>query len=258
MEKLSLLLVQTDIVWEDKQANLAKLSSLINKRRKHADMIILPEMFSTGFSMAPAALAEGMSGSTTQWMLEQAIIADSLVAGSIIIEEDGKYYNRFLAYSPDGLVAKYDKRHLFRMAGEENQYQPGGQRVVFEWRGWRVLALVCYDIRFPVWSRNRDDYDLVVYVANWPEPRRDVWLTLLKARALENQTFVAGVNRTGLDGNGLKYVGDSMLISPKGKLIGQMNDNEIGLIETDISLNELQLFRQKFPVHLDKDDFSII
>lgn len=257
MDKLKLLLIQPDLVWEDKTANLTKISGLISQRKQEADMILLPEMFTTGFSMEPSVLAESMSGKSCEWMWKQANLCDCLVAGSIIIEENGSYYNRFLAYSPDGLVAQYDKRHLFRMAGEESCYQNGTSRIIFEWRGWRILPQICYDIRFPVWIRNRDDYDLTLFVANWPEARRDVWDNLLRARALENQAFVAGVNRIGVDGRGINHVGDSMVISAKGSVVGKTIENEEGILEISVSLNELRTFRDKFPAYLDSDKFEI-
>ena len=257
MDKLRLLLIQPDLAWEDKAENLACISALIEKRTQDADIIVLPEMFSTGFSMRPVELAEGMTGKTIQWMKEKAQSTNSLLTGSLIIEENGLYYNRFLAYSPQGLVAQYDKRHLFRMSGEESSYQSGDQRIVFEWKGWRILPQICYDLRFPVWIRNQNDYDLALFVANWPAPRRDVWRSLLIARAIENQAYVAGANRVGMDNKKINHIGDSLIIHPKGNIIQEIDSEQHGLLESSISLNELSSFIKKFPAQLDRDEFHI-
>lgn len=253
---MKISLVQTDLIWEDKQQNLAQIRRLVDTISDPQDLIVLPEMFSTGFTMEPAGLAEETNGATFHWMQQLASETNALIAGSLIISDQGKYFNRFLAVSPKGLVSQYDKRHLFRMAGEETAYTKGQERVVFSWRGWRILPQICYDIRFPVWIRNRQDYDLALFVANWPEPRRDVWLTLLKARALENQVYIAGVNRIGIDGKGNNHVGDSMVLDPKGQVLTEAG-SESRVISANLSLEELIRFREKFQVALDQDQFEI-
>ena len=256
MDNLNICLLQTDLVWENKEANLSIFEKMIKALRIPADIILLPEMFSTGFSMNPGPLAESMEGPSLKWMLEKAGETGSLIAGSLIIQEGNDYFNRFIAVSTDGVIASYDKRHLFRMSNEETHYKAGNSRTIFEWKGWRILPLICYDLRFPVWIRNQDDYDLILLVANWPEPRQNVWRTLLVARALENQSFVAGVNRIGKDNKKVNHAGDSLIISPKGMIIkdaGNYSDS----FSADLSKEELIQFREKFPVDRDRDSFRI-
>ncbi len=256
MNNLKLSLVQINLAWENKKENLSRIRQLINKEQPVSDIILLPEMFSTGFSMNPAPHAESMSGDTVQWMTELAENFNTLVCGSIIIKSDSEFVNRFIAVSANGVHAYYDKRHLFRMANEETFYKQGTQRVVFSWRGWRILPQICYDIRFPVWIRNQNDYDLALFVANWPEPRKDVWRSLLVARSIENQAYVAGVNRIGSDKNDINHSGDSMFINPKGNILADAG-NEERVLTTTLSLDELEKFRIKFPAHIDKDSFTI-
>jgi len=253
---LNICLLQANLIWEDKEANLNMFEQMISSLNAPADIILLPEMFTTAFSMNPEPLAESMDGLGIKWMLEKSRQTNSLIAGSLIIKEDEDYFNRFIAMSPDGIIASYDKRHLFRMSEEETSYKQGFNRIVFEWRGWRILPQICYDLRFPVWIRNQDDYDLILFVANWPEPRRDVWRTLLLARAIENQAYVAGVNRIGKDHNMVNHAGDSMIISPKGVIIKD-SGKKSGSFYAKLSNRELMKFREKFPVHLDRDSFSI-
>lgn len=256
MNELKLSLVQLNLVWENKKANLKKIEKMIGQDSEKGKIILLPEMFSTGFSMNPDGLAEPMNGDTVLWMRELASKMDSLLAGSLIISENGKYFNRFIAMSSEGVVAQYDKRHLFRMAHEESVYTPGSSRVVFNWKGWRILPQICYDIRFPVWIRNQDDYDLSLFVANWPSPRRDVWRNLLVARALENQSFVAGVNRIGMDNKGIYHSGDSKVIDPKGSDVIDCSDHEC-MSTVSLNLDDVSTFRDKFPAFKDRDNFII-
>ncbi len=253
---LNICLLQTDLVWEDKESNLATFDQMISNQKSTADIILLPEMFTTGFSMNPDTLAEEMDGPSIEWMHEKARQTGSLIAGSLIIKEGTNYFNRFIAMSSEGIIASYDKRHLFRMGQEESYYKQGNERVIFEWKGWRIFPQICYDLRFPVWIRNQNEYDLILFVANWPEPRREVWRTLLVARALENQCYVAGVNRIGHDNKSINHAGDSLIIDPKGEIIGDMGQLAGG-INTSLSLDELVSFRKKFPVNLDRDTFEI-
>ncbi len=257
MSELSVVVVQPNLKWEDKGFNLKLLESLVDRHTEKIDVLVLPEMFSTGFTMNPVSLAESTSGTTVEWMNMMADQRDCLVTGSLIIEEDNHFSNRFLAVSSAGIIAKYDKRHLFRMGDEENHYKAGDQRVVFEWRGWRLLPQICYDLRFPVWMRNQDDYDLILLVASWPKPRGRVWNNLLTARALENQSFVVASNRVGIDNNGIDHAGDSQVIDPKGQTITDLGDEE-GVLHASLSLQSLLDFRTKFPAHLDRDHFQII
>ena len=205
MRDLRVTLVQSMLHWEDAAANRAMFGEKLATLKGTTDLIVLPEMFTTGFSMRSQALAETMDGATVAWMRAQAKSLDAALYGSVIITEDTKYFNRGLFVQPSGKVTAYDKRHLFRFANENEHYAPGTERVVVEWRGWRILLQVCFDLRFPVFARNRSDYDAILYVANWPEARRFPWNQLLIARAIENQCYVLGGNRVGMDGKGIHY-----------------------------------------------------
>jgi predicted amidohydrolase len=254
---MKLTLIQPDIIWEDKFRNLERIGEMISAIPGGSDILILPEMFNTGFSMNPAELAESPESLTFDWMIEIALKYNSGVCGSYIVSDNSNFYNRWIFVSPDSEVWIYNKRHLFSISGEEALFTRGEERVVFKFRGIRICPNVCYDLRFPVWSRNRNDYDLLINSSNWPESRRDVWITLLKARALENQCFVAGVNRIGIDGTGIKYCGDSLIFGPKGEIIAEGNQDLESVITGEISIDELSDFRKKFPVLDDIDDFTI-
>lgn len=247
-------LVQSDLVWEHIDANLERLEQQIIGIR--SGVIILPEMFSTGFSMASEKLAESMTGKTVTWLTKQAIHKQVCICGSIIIEENGRYFNRFVWVSPDGLLTTYDKRHLFRMAGEHQHYASGANQVQLSINNMQIRPQVCYDLRFPAWSRNTTGYDALVYVANWPAVRRQHWMTLLRARAVENLSYVIGVNRVGIDGNGIEYAGGSCVIDPSGNYLLKMDADE-GIGTVDLDLVSLQKYRASFPAHLDADTFDI-
>jgi len=242
--------------WEDAVANRAMFEEKIVGLKGSTDLIVLPEMFTTGFSMRSAELAETMDGATVAWMREQARTVNAAIYGSAIITEGGKQFNRGLFVKPDGKVTIYDKRHLFRFANETDHYSPGKDRVVVEWRGWRLLLQVCFDLRFPVFSRNRGDYDAILYVANWPEARRFPWSQLLIARAIENQCYVAGVNRVGMDGKGIHYSGDSVMIDPRGAVIGEVEPSQEGVAKTIFGREALDDFREKFPAGMEADNFD--
>lgn len=253
MPDLNITIVQPNIRWEDRQANLSNYSGMLTPLNS-TDLIVMPEMFATGFSMQPEKLKETMDGPSVQWMKKLAGEKDAAVVGSLIIEDNGKVFNRLVWVSPNGKSESYDKRHLFTM-GEENQhYSAGIEKLIVEYKGLRFCPLICYDLRFPVWSRNTENYDVLLYVANWPAPRHDVWKTLLQARAIENQAYCIGVNRVGKDGAGLEYRGDSALTDARG------NARFLGVKEQvtsfDISLEELRKFRKKFPVFKDRDLFQ--
>lgn len=254
---LKIATVQTDIYWENSTANLAeyeeKLASI-----EDVDLIVFPEMFTTGFSNNAKKMAEPMNLTTTKWMKQIAQEKQAVVMGSCIIQEKGFFYNRLLWVEPNGEVDFYDKRHLFRMGLENEIYTAGEKRIIKEIKGFKICPLICYDLRFPVWSRNRsNEYDVLIFLANFPASRRDVWNTLLKARALENMVYVIGVNRIGIDGNDLEYCGDTQVLSPKGELLYDAEDREE--IQTMTLLkDDLDSLRQKFPTYLDADNFEII
>ena len=250
-------LIQTELYWEDTGANLEMFSGKLDQLPGETDLAILPEMFTTGFSMNPEKLAEEPEGKTFRWMHAMASKKGMALMGSVIIKDGNNYYNRLFVVFPDGTWNKYDKRHLFRMGEENKHYTAGREKTIVKLKGWRILPLICYDLRFPVWSRNQGDYDLLIYTANWPAPRRHVWNALLVARALENQVYVAGVNRIGSDGQNLEYAGDSMMVHPKGHIISNTRPEKESVEMVCLSFNELQNFREKFPVGKDADEFII-
>ena len=256
MQNLRISLVQTHLDWQQPEANRVRLTSLLAPLEGQTDLIVLPEMFTTGFSMSPDEVAEPMQGPTLAWMQAQARTLGAAVCGSVVIEEDG-YRNRLLFVTPDGEVHHYDKHHLFRMANEHEYYVAGTRRGIIEYKGWRILPQICYDLRFPVWCRNRDDYDLMLCIANWPSPRRDPWRTLLLARAIENQSYVVGVNRVGEDGKGLEYSGDSLLVDFKGQALLDGPAREPFIKTGQLNSEDLQQFRHNFPVWQDADDFIL-
>lgn len=256
MQDLKVTLVQRELVWEDPADNRAGIEEAIAGLVTPTDLVVLPEMFTTGFSMNALANAEAPGGTTEQWMAGLARRHDCAVTGSIAVSgEDEQVFNRMLFVTPDDSVY-YDKRHLFRMAGEHKRYSEGHERVVVPWRGWRILLQVCYDLRFPVFSRNRGDYDLALYVANWPDSRRLHWRALLAARAIENQACVVGVNRVGEDANGLVYAGDSLAVGADGALLADLG-NQRALHTVALSAQQLQDYRERFPFAADADDFTL-
>jgi omega-amidase len=252
---LTAALVQHQLAWEDPQDNRRQFGDLIDKLGQTVDLVVLPEMFTTGFSMNAIANAEEPGGPTEQWLLELAGEKKCALTGSVAIRADGGVYNRMLFATPDG-IQYYDKRHLFRMAGEHRRYLQGSERIVVQWRDWRILLQVCYDLRFPVFCRNREDYDLALFVANWPAKRRLHWRQLLIARAIENQACVIGVNRIGADANGLDYSGDSLAVAANGELLVDMeNRDEVAIVT--LNGQALQDYRESFPCHLDADGFRL-
>ena len=257
-DTIKLWLLQLDILWEQPLKNLAKIDRILNKTSSTGDILFIPEMFTTGFSMNPEMLAETMDGPAVSWMKKTASMLNIAVAGSLVIKEHSSFFNRFVFATPSGKLEFYNKRHLFTMDDEEKHYVKGNERIVIEYKGWKILPQICYDLRFPVWSRNQNDYDLLVYVANWPQLRNEVWDTLLKARAMENQSYVAGINRIGTDGRMISYSGHTSVYSPKGELLFKAEDNKECLLAIDISYNDMQHFRNNFPVQKDADKFDII
>ena len=258
MNELKIACIQSDLAWEDADKNLNMFARELQSVPEDTELIILPEMFSTGFSMKTEKLAEIMNGKSFVWLKEQATKINKVIIGSLIIADNNDYYNRLFVMFPDGNYEYYDKRHLFRMGNEHKHYSAGNKRLVFQYKNWRICPLTCYDLRFPVWSRNQNDYDLLIYIANWPESRRVVWEKLLPARAIENQVYVAGVNRVGEDGEGLSYAGDTMIINPRGEIMVKSKEKTQQIIHAGLSLDKLNHFREKFPVGLDADNFKIL
>ena len=257
MENLRITTVQSHLHWENVPDNLAmfdeKLEGLANK----TDLVILPEMFTTGFSMNASGIAESMDGQTMDWLREKAKSLDAVVTGSFVAKDERHFYNRLVWMRPDGQFDYYDKRHLFTLAGEHKAYTAGQKKMVVKWKGWKICPMICYDLRFPVWSRNVEGYDLIIYVANWPETRSHHWRQLLMARAIENQAFVAGVNRVGSDKTGLKYTGDTAVIDFSGMVIHQVSGKE-NVYTCEINKEEMEEFRSKLNFLSDQDKFEIL
>jgi predicted amidohydrolase len=253
MQDLKVTLIQSDLAWEDIDSNLAEFDAEITAIEEDTHLIVLPEMFSTAFTMNAAALAQDMNGSAARWLQKKSIDINTDIVGSIIINDGGKFYNRLVWAKPEGDLLTYDKRHLFRMAGEEKVYSAGSQNITVELNGWRIRPFICYDLRFPAWTRNmKNEYDAAVFIANWPERRSGHWKVLLQARAIENQCYVIGVNRVGTDGNGLTYSGDSCVIDPWGAVIFQ-ESNQPSIYTARLSYDLLKRCREDFPVWMDAD-----
>ena len=257
MQDLTVTLVQCELAWEAPEDNRRHLEALLERSAAASDLVVLPEMFTTGFSMNALANAEPPGGDTERWMQRLARQHGCAITGSIAVRtEVDAVYNRMLFVTPDGGTTHYDKRHLFRMAGEHERYAGGRERVTVTWRDWRILLQVCYDLRFPVFSRNRGDYDLALYVANWPAARRLHWRALLPARAIENAACVVGVNRVGRDAKQVDYAGDSLAIAADGKILADLT-NENGTVSVVLNSADLLAYRERFPCHLDADDFQL-
>ncbi len=263
MQNLTVTLIQTTLEWEDKDANLRNLETKINNIKEATQVVILPEMFTTGFSMTPEKFAEDMGGHSVQWIKKLAQKKKIILTGSLIIQENKQYYNRLIWILPNGQLYYYDKRHLFGYAGEDEHYTPGTNRLIVSVNGWRILLQVCYDLRFPVWARQEAteespyEYDAIIYVANWPQKRNLVWKTLLQARAIENMSYVIGVNRIGNDGNGFHHSGDSRIIHPLGTVLYEKSDTEDVYTYT-LQKDELEKTRSRFPFAKDADKFNIL
>ena len=254
---LRISLVQTNTIWEDVRGNLENLSVKMDEIENDTDLIILPELFSTGFTMKAERVAESMTGESVQWMLRQASKKNSLVTGSLLIEEENNFFNRLIVAFPSGELRFYDKRHLFSFAGEDKVFTAGQERLIFEYKGFRICPLICYDLRFPVWSRNTDDIDLLIYVANWPDARMLAWDTLLRARAIENLCFVAAVNRVGVDDNDLVYAGHSGLFDAMGATLLTSEPGKELILSHSIDKTHLHEVRNKFRFLEDRDEFEV-
>lgn len=263
---MKVTIIQTALHWEDPHKNIEHFDVLVNSVNEPTSLIVLPEMFSTGFTMKPEKLAEPLNGPSLQWMAKKAKEKNAVICGSVAVNDNGNYYNRLFWVAPDGKVCTYDKRHLFRMGKEDNHYSPGSQKIIKKINDWKICPLVCYDLRFPVWSRNTftitnglptASYDVLIYVANWPEVRSYQWKQLLIARAIENQCYVIGVNRIGKDGNDVSHSGDSLVINPRGEIISKTKPNVQSVETIHLDRTYLEDFRITFPVGLDADGFTL-
>lgn len=253
---MKIALVQTKLHWENPQLNRSHFEEIINKISDNVDLIVLPEMFSTGFTMHPFDVAESMSGATVQWMQSLAKSKQTAITGSVVIKDNNQFYNRLLFVFPTGEVKTYDKRHLFTLAGEDKIYTSGTKKVIVEYKGFKICLLICYDLRFPIFARNVEEYDVLIFVANWPKPRINAWDILLKARAVENQCFVVGVNRIGKDNNEHEYNGHSQVVDYLGNYIAIPQETEGVCI---VTLNKIEMLetRKKLNFLADRDDFII-
>ncbi|HVT84087.1 MAG TPA: amidohydrolase [Chitinophagaceae bacterium] len=260
MSTLTITTIQSNLDWENKASNLAMFEKKIRSIQEDTEIVVLPEMFSTGFSMNPQSLAETMDGETVKWMKKIAAENNIILTGSVIIEENGYFFNRLIWMLPNGQHGYYDKRHRFAYAGEDDKYTAGTKRLIASVKGWKINLLVCYDLRFPVWSRQQiheePEYDILIYVANWPERRSIAWKTLLVARAIENQCYVVGVNRVGNDGHSIYHSGDSMIVDPLGEILYHCKDDE-DIFSITLDKTHLQNVREKFPFWKDADKFTI-
>lgn len=257
MNDLRVTLVQPDIIWQKNQENLLKYSEILDNSPVVTDLLLFPEMFQTGFSVDPSGIAEKMDGESVRWMKRTAERFNCAVAGSLIIKENRRFYNRLIYIDQYENLTWYDKRHLFAYAGEKAKFTAGLRQLIVPLKDWHISFQICYDLRFPVWARNRGDYDVLVNLANWPDSRSEVWTTLLRARAMENQSYVIGVNRVGTDHNNIKYTGKSMVIDPRGKIHSEIAETREGLLSVTLSREELDKYRNDFPAWQDRDNFEI-
>ncbi|HUX84894.1 MAG TPA: nitrilase family protein [Chitinophagaceae bacterium] len=258
MNDLHITLVQSDLHWEDPEANLAMFGEKLSRLPEQTDLVVLPEMFPTGFSLHPQKLAQAMDGPVVRWMQEKARGLGAVITGSLIIREEGRYYNRLIWAVPDGTLGTYDKRHLFSPGREDGEFTRGNKRLIARLRGWKICLNICYDLRFPAWTSNQagSEFDLLLYAASWPGKRNLAWNTLLQARAIENQCFVAGVNRVGTDPSGEVYDGDSSLIGPTGEILRRVSGKE-AVIPCTLSWKELASLRESFPFLRDGDQVML-
>ncbi|MCF8304574.1 MAG: amidohydrolase [Bacteroidales bacterium] len=262
MEDLKITTIQTKLHWMDIDANLAMFTEKIDQIDDPGDVIVLPEMFSTGFAVKPDSVAETMEGKALQWLKDTAAKKQCVITGSVVIEENENYYNRLVWMQPDGFYETYDKRHLFRLGDEHLRFSQGRKQLLVELKGWKIKPLVCYDLRFPVWAKNRYiadqyEYDVLIYIANWPGRRRFAWTSLLRARAIENQSYLVGVNRVGDDGNGIPHTGDSVFLDAKGKPVYEFGEEKEHIETVTLNYEKLREYRQKFTVGLDWDGFEL-
>lgn len=257
-EELNVVLIQAPLIWENPKANRDYFTNKIKEINIETDLIVLPEMFTTGFTMNVKPNAETMEGATIKWMIQTAVERDTAITGSLIIFENEKYFNRLLFVTPEGELFQYDKKHLFTLAKEQEHYNPGTKKLIVAYKGWNICPLICYDLRFPVWSRNVEDYDVLLYVANWPEARIKAWDVLLQARAIENMAYCIGVNRIGKDGNDFNYVGHSAAFDSLGNMISPPSHVNDELITVTLNKSHINEVRKKLKFLNDRDNFTIV
>ena len=255
--ELKVAIVQTALVWENPEENRRLLSHKIAAISADVDLVVLPEMFTSGFTMNPAEVAETMEGNTIVWLKKQAKVKQAVIMGSLVISENGKFYNRMVCVEPSGTITTYNKRHTFTLAGEHKVYTAGTEKVTFSYKGWKICPLVCYDLRFPVWARNVEDYDLIIYVANWPKIRIGAWDVLLKARAIENMAYCIGVNRVGLDGNNFEYSGHSAAYDVLGNRLDTILENQDVVEMVSLDKAAIKKYREKLNFLNDRDNFTL-
>ncbi|MDC9722799.1 MAG: amidohydrolase [Urechidicola sp.] len=256
--KLKIASFQVDIIWEDPIVNIERYTTMINSIDNDVDLVVLPEMFSTGFSMNPSNCAETMNGESVTWMKEIACQKQIAIMGTLAIKENNTYYNRLIFVHPNGEIETNNKRHLFSYGGEVKVYSAGKDKLIIDYNGWKICPMICYDLRFPVWTRNTNDYDVLIFMANWPKPRIKAWDTLLKARAIENMCYTIAVNRVGVDGNQLEYIGHTQTIDMLGNVISESVENQEMIIKATLNKEELIATRNKFQFLNDQDSFEII
>ncbi|WP_439130120.1 amidohydrolase [Polaribacter sp.] len=256
--ELNIIGIQADLVWENPQENRNFFEEKIQALPKNTDLVVLPEMFTTGFTMQPENVAESMNGTSILWMKKMAQKHETAITGSLVIQEDNHFYNRLIFVHPSGKIETYDKRHSFTLAGEDKVFISGSKKLIVTYKGWKICPLICYDLRFPVWARNTENYDLLIYMANWPVTRIKAWETLLKARAIENMSYVIGVNRTGKDANNYEYSGNSLVIDYLGEEISTLSKNVVGIVSAKIDKDHQNKTREKLGFLKDKDSFTIL
>ena len=249
--------IQADLIWENPAENIKFFEDKIKNISANTDLVVLPEMFTTGFTMQPKNVAEPMNGLSITWMKKIAKTYDVAITGSLVIEDGNKFYNRLVFIQPSGKIDVYDKRHSFTLAGEHKVYSSGTEKIIIDFKGWKICPLICYDLRFPVWARNTENYDILIYMANWPVTRIKAWRTLLKARAIENMSYTIGVNRTGLDANNYQYSGSSLIVDYLGETHSNLAENEVGIISAVLKKDHQNKVRNKLGFLKDKDSFTI-
>ncbi len=255
---LKVALIQTDLIWENPEKNRENFSKKFKNLSEDVDLTILPEMFTSGFTMNAKAIAETMQGDTVTWMQQMASKHNTAIVGSIVVTEDNKFYNRLLFVTPNGTLQYYDKRHTFTLAGEDKVYSTGIKKLIIDYKGWKICPLICYDLRFPVWSRNTEDYDVLLYVANWPKPRIAAWDALLKARAIENMSYCIGVNRVGIDGLNIEYSGNSAVYDLFGNEISNVEVHKEQIEIITLQKEHITRYREKLKFLDDSDDFTVL
>ena len=255
--ELNIVGIQADLSWENPAENRAFFEEQINSLSENTDLVVLPEMFTTGFTMNPEKVAEKMNGETISWMQKMASKKQVAITGSLVIEDDKTYFNRLVFVHPSGNIETYDKRHSFTLAGEDKVYNSGDKILIVNYKGWRICPLICYDLRFPVWARNTENYDLLIFMANWPVTRIKAWDTLLKARAIENMSYTIGINRTGKDANNYEYSGNSLVIDYLGEELSTLPKNEVGILKATLVKSDQKKIREKLGFLNDRDFFKI-